>query len=160
MERDMITGCPVTPVLAPAVYTTDQTGTYVNHRALGATKFDVVVASSLMNFDTSNKLELILWEADDVNGSGAAAVAQKDIVVSPNGPEVAPATSGIFKAVTAILTAKKTYRVGYCGQKPFVTVRCEFTGTIGTGIGLAITATQCRTRFAGRQPIGGFAETD
>ena len=158
--RELITGMPVTPVLSPAVYTTDQTGVYVNHRALGATKFDVVVAASLMNFSTSDKLELILLEADDSSGSGAAAVAAKDIVVSPNGPESAPATSGIFKAITAINSTRKTYRVGYCGQKPYVTVKAEFTGTIGTGIGLAITATQARTRYEGRQPTGGFAEVD
>lgn len=160
MQRELITGMPVTPVLSPAVYTTDQTGVYVNHRALGATKFDVVVAASLMNFDANNKLEFILLEADDVNGTGAAAVAQNDMVVSPNGPETAPATSGIFKALTAINSSRKTYRVGYRGNKPYVTVKAEFTGTIGTGIGLAITATQARTRFAGRQPVGGFAEPD
>lgn len=160
MQRELITGMPVTPVLAPAVYTTDQTGSLVEHRALGATKFDVVVASSLMNFSDSVKLDFLLMEGDLANGSDLAPVAQNDIVVSPNGPESAPATSGIFYSVQAVVSAKKTYRVGYAGQKKYCTVKCDFTGSIGTGIGLAITATQARTRFAGRQPVGGFSETD
>ena len=160
MQRELITGMPVTPVLAPAVYTTDQTGTYINHSGLGATKFDVVVASSAMNFSGTDHCALTLLEADDVNGTNAAAVAQADIVVSPNGPESAPATSGVFYDIVAKVTAKKTFRVGYAGNKKWVTVKADFSGTIGTGIGLAINATQARTRFAGRQPVGGFSETD
>jgi hypothetical protein len=59
-------------------------------------------------------------------------------------------------AIVAAHAAKKTYRVGYCGQKPYVTVKVDFSGTIATGTGIAITATQARTRYAGRQPVGGF----
>ncbi|WP_127078376.1 hypothetical protein [Rhodomicrobium lacus] len=120
--------------VAPA----DQTAVEVDRIQNGVIyrAMDIVFAVNAENasdtLSNALKLELILQHSD-ASGSGQAAVTADDLV----GDIEATVSSGIVKAIDSPAEAAGIYKIGYVGNKRYVTIDLEATGTFTGGVPLS-----------------------
>lgn len=118
-------------VRVPAAFTADANTTGVDVSDFGSCTFLVHVGATTGNdFGASHKVDIIVQHADvDTDGSYAAAAAA-DIY----SPEVG--ASGIAKALDGTEDASKVHVVHYRGDKRYVRIRLDETGTVDAPIGV------------------------
>ena len=95
--KSMASQIDVQALIVSAIRTTDNTRIYVDRRGYDSVTIALHIGAGGITFDTSNKIEFKLYEADVSDGSDAALVAEADII---NAPSDADAT-GIFKSLIA-----------------------------------------------------------
>jgi hypothetical protein len=131
--RDLYSTIKRVPSIAPLGRTGDVTGASVDTRGYQSVTFGIDIGVGGITFDESNKIEFIAEHSDD--GSAWTAVAAADV----RGPETWLA-GGIVKSLIAAHAAAASYKVGYFGQKRYVRMKADHTGTHGaaTGYGVAV----------------------
>ncbi|MEQ1614475.1 MAG: hypothetical protein ABL904_17140 [Hyphomicrobiaceae bacterium] len=128
--RDIYSQLKTVQAIAPAVYTADTTPAAIDLQGFNAALISISNADGGIAFDASNKIEITATHSDD--GVTYTNVADADLL------GVTGTASGIVKSFIAAATAGIT-NVGYIGNKRFLKVKADFTGTHGTGTGLAVT---------------------
>lgn len=119
--------------LAAAVYDADADGATIDLQGYRGCHFLASVGVGGITFDVSNYLELEVEESDD--GSTWTDVADTDLL-----GYVAGGNDGCFASIKAEHAAGAVYEAEYIGEKRYVRVHAEFTGTHGTGTPIAIGA--------------------
>lgn len=85
-----------------------------------------------ITFDGTNKIEFKLTHSDD--NSTYVNVTDADML------GVSGISNGIIKALTAAHAAAAFYRYGYIGDKRYLKLLADFSGTHGTGTPIAAVA--------------------
>lgn len=115
--------------IAPAVLDADNTPAAIDLQGYGAAEVVIVVGVGGITFSGTNKIEFKLTHSDD--DTTYAAVEQKDML------GVTVGTGGIIKALTSAHAAASVYRAGYKGNRRYLKLLADFSGTHGTGTPLA-----------------------
>lgn len=127
--RDMHSSTYVDKLLPAATYAADNTPASVNLIGFDAAEILLAIGAGGITFDTTNKIEFILTHSDD--DSTYTNVADADML------GVTGIVSGKIKSLVAAHGTATMYRYGYIGNKPYLKLLADFSGTHGTGTPLA-----------------------
>ncbi|MDO4952401.1 MAG: hypothetical protein Q4E34_01060 [Synergistaceae bacterium] len=121
-------------VIAPALYSADTTPVALD--LVGGRDATIILelGAGGITFDTSNKIEFVLTHSDD--NSNYEAVKTADIAGA------AEITDGIVAALTAAHATATVEAIKYIGNKRYLKLLADFSGTHATGTALAATLVQ------------------
>ena len=115
--------------IEPAVFAADNTPPSVDLQGYSAAEIVLAVGAGGITFSGTNKIEFKLTHSDD--DTTYTAVEQKDML------GVTVGTGGIIKALIAAHATPAVYRAGYKGNRRYVKLLADFSGTHGTGTALS-----------------------
>jgi tryptophan synthase beta subunit len=119
--------------MPPAIYAADTTPVKVDRQGYESLEILLDIAAGGITFSGTNKIEFVMTHSDDdVTYSN---VTDDDVLGAS-----ASISNGIVKALVAAHAAETTHRFGYIGGKRYVKLLADFSGTHGTGTGLAAVA--------------------
>ncbi len=130
--KDLHSGFKAVVAIAAASLTADPTPPAIDRRGYDAVEFLLAIGVGGITFDATNKVEFKLTHSDD--DVTYDAVEQKDVL----GATVA--AGGIVKALTAAHAAAAAYRFGYKGNRRYLKLLPDYSGTHGTGTPLSAIA--------------------
>lgn len=122
-------------MLGAGTRTTDSTAIWVDRANYEAFTILLSIGVGGITFDSSNKIEFKIYESDASDGTGATLVAEADLIGASGA-----GSTGILKSLVAAHAAAASYMYGYRGNKRYIGIVADFTGTHGTGTPMAITA--------------------
>lgn len=133
--RDLYNHLQVTQVLDPATLTADANSASVDTRGFDSLMFAAAVGESGDTLSGSVYLELEVEESDD--NSTWTDVADADLHNSVSGNN-----TGTFGVIDAAAEDDAVYVTGYKGNKRYVRVVANLTGTHTNGIPVGVVAVQ------------------
>ena len=116
--------------IAAAAYAADNTPVAVDRRGHEAVEILLDIGAGGITFSGSNKIEFKLTHSED--DSTYSDVTDADML---GGQTVA--SGGIIKSLVAAHAAAAVYRYGYKGNKRYLKLLADFTGTHGTATPIA-----------------------
>lgn len=144
-ERDNIVGNFPVEAIAPAVYAADTTPVVIDTLDYGAAMLLLHIAVGGITFTGTNKIEFVLTHsADNVTYNN---VTDADVLKD----SLAPATisNGIIRSLTAAHAASDIQKLGYVGGLRYLKLLADFSGTHGTGTGIAASVVRGRPALRG-----------
>ena len=123
--KDLHSGFKAVVAIAAASLTADPTPPAIDRRGYEAVELLLSVGVGGITLDGTNKVEFKLTHSDD--NVTYDAVEQKDVL----GTTVA--AGGIVKSLVAAHAAAAAYRFGYKGNRRYLKLLPDFSGTHGTG---------------------------
>lgn len=111
--------------IAAASLSADPTPPAIDRRGYEAVEFLLSIGVGGITFTGSNKVEFVLTHSDD--DVTYDAVAQSDVL------GVTVAAGGIVKSLIAAHAAAAAYRFGYKGNRRYLKLLPDFSGTHGAG---------------------------
>ena len=119
----------VKELIAPATLTADNTPTAVD--VSGARDADIIIGVGIggITFTASNKIEFVLTHSND--DATYENVTDADVV------GVTGVTGGIVKTLKTAHAAADVTKIGYVGNRKYVKLLADFSGTHGTGTAIA-----------------------
>lgn len=129
--HDLHSHVSVKSLIAPAVLAADNTPVAVDLLGFDAAEIILSIAAGGITFSGTNKIEFVLTHSDD--DSTYTNVTDADML------GVSGISSGIIKSLTAAHASANAYRFGYKGNKRYLKLLADFSGTHGTGTGIAAT---------------------
>lgn len=121
---DFHSECNVAALIVPATYGADTTPVPVDLAGFDGAEIILAIGAGGITFSSTNKVEFVLTHSDD--GVTFANVTTADML----GVTV---TDGIIRALIAAHAAASVARYGYVGNKRYVQLLANFSGTHGTG---------------------------
>lgn len=112
--------------IAAATYAADNTEVAVDRKGYESVEILLDIGAGGITFSGTNKIEFKLTHSDD--GSTYTAVTDADMLGG-----LAVASGGIIKSLVAAHAAGAVYRYGYKGNKRYLKLLADFSGTHGTG---------------------------
>lgn len=129
--HDMHSGVKVVSAIGAATLSADNTPAAVDRRGYESAELILQIGIGGITFSGTNKIEFKLTHSDD--DSTYTDVTDADML------GVTGTTSGIIKSLTAAHAAAAPYRFGYVGNKRYLKLLADFSGTHGTGTPVAAT---------------------
>lgn len=123
--KDIHSCCYAATLLANATYAADNTPAAVDRQGYEAVEILLAIGAGGITFSGTNKVEFVLTHSDD--NSTYSNVTDADML------GVTGITSGIIKSLTAAHATAASYRFGYVGNKRYLKLLADFSGTHGTG---------------------------
>lgn len=123
--RDMHSDIEVADLLPVASRTADNTPAAVDLQGYNSAEIILSIGVGGITFDATDKIEYKLTHSDD--DSVYTAVGAADML------GVTPGTGGIIKSLVAAHAAAANYRYGYRGNKRYLKLLADHSGTHGTG---------------------------
>ena len=130
MMRDLATKIVPINVFGPVVLAADNTPAAIDLAGFNSAVILLSIGIGGITFDATNKVEFKVTHSDD--NSTYTDVADADM------QGVTGITSGIIKSLVAAHAAAATYEYGYVGNKRYLKILADFSGTHGTGTPLAV----------------------
>jgi hypothetical protein len=137
--RDSSYKIAVQNVIDPASLSADTTPVAIDLYAGDGATILIHVGAGGITFTTSNKIEFVLTHSDD--NVTYTAVAAADVVLGANA-DASVGTGGIVKSLVAAHATADVTVVGYIGNKRYIKVLADFSGTHGSGTPLAVSVVQ------------------
>lgn len=126
--RDGYSELGQTSLLDPAVYAADSTPVSVDLNGYSSVVIVLQNGAGGITFSGVNKIDFLLQHSDD--NSTWVNVVDLDVLGVTN------ITGGIVQSFQAAKTAG-TQKIGYRGNKRYIRLTADFSGTHGTGTGLS-----------------------
>lgn len=133
-------------VFGPETRTTDNTPTGIDLVDCASARIMIGVGVGGITFDSTNKVEFKVTHSDD--DSTYTAVATGEVILGTNA-DASVGSGGIVKSLIAAHAAASLTVVDYIGNKRYVKVLADFSGTHGTGTPLHVTIIKTRLALAG-----------
>lgn len=130
--KDMHSFMSAAVAIGAATYAADEVGAAIDKVGYEGVEFVLNAGVGGITFSGTNKVEVVVEDSPD--NSTWTVVDDADIL----GATVA--AGGIVKAFVAAHAAAAVYRFGYKGDKRYVRVTLDFSGTHGSGTPFAVTA--------------------
>lgn len=111
--------------IEPALLAADNTPPAIDLLGYNAAEIVIAVGAGGITFSGTNKIEFKLTHSDD--DVTYTAVEQKDML------GVTVGAGGIVKALIAAHATPAVYRAGYKGNRRYLKLLADFSGTHGTG---------------------------
>lgn len=129
--RDLVHSIGLVTAIAPAVYAADNTPAAVDLLGFNSATVGIHVGAGGITFSGTNKIEFVLTHSDDdVTYTPVADVDLQGITGT---------TGGIVLALTAAHAAATIHKYGYVGNRRYLKLLADFSGTHGTGTPIAAT---------------------
>lgn len=143
MQRDGVNNIKLVQVLAPAGRNADAKGEVQRsvQGPAGIVWFEVNMGAEGVTLSATDKIEIVVQHGDATNPT--TAVPAKDIITpkdAPAGIQQAPDSGGKVLIFDANVELPGVFRFGYVGDKDFVAVSVDFSGTHATATPCAVTA--------------------
>lgn len=126
--------CIVTELIAPAALATDNTPTAVDVSGARDATILLALGAGGITFTGTNKIEFVLTHSDD--GATYNNVETADVIGA------GAITGGIIYALTAAHATPEIKKFGYIGNKKYMKLLADFSGTHGTGTPIAACVVQ------------------
>ncbi|MCK0207522.1 hypothetical protein MWN33_05685 [Starkeya koreensis] len=136
--RDIISNIAVASVIAPAAYDADNVPAAIDLKGFDAAMLAIHVGAGGISFNGTNKIEFKLTHSDDD--------ATYEPVTDADLQGVSGVSSGIVLALKAAHPDPSVTRVGYVGNRRFIKLLADFSGTHGTATPLAATVIKGHAR--------------
>ncbi|MEN2980867.1 hypothetical protein P7L78_22000 [Tistrella bauzanensis] len=140
--RDLANNLGVAVLIPSATYDADNTPAALDIRGFDSCMICISVGVGGITFSGTNKVEYKLTHSDD--NVTYAAVEQRDVLLATVG------TGGIIKSLIAAHAAADVTKIGYIGDKPYLKLLADFSGTHGTGTPMGAIAV---LGHAARRPV-------
>lgn len=125
--------------VAVASLSADNTPAAIDLRGYGSAEIILGVGIGGITFDATNKIEFKLTHADDkADGSAPDAGDYTAVALADVLGAAAVGAGGIIKALSAAHAAAATYRFGYVGNKRWIKLLADFSGTHGSATPLGL----------------------
>jgi hypothetical protein len=121
-----------TVAIGAATLAADNTPAAIDLQGYNAAEIILAIGAGGITFSGTNKIEFKLTHSDD--DSTYTAVTVTDMLGLDS-----VGTGGIIKSLTAAHAAGAVYRFGYIGNKRYLKLLADFSGTHGTGTPIAAT---------------------
>lgn len=144
--RDSSYNMTPTVIVGPIAAAADNTPAGIDLINADSATILIAVGVGGITFDASNKIEFTLTHSDD--DSTYAAVGAGDVVLGTNA-DASVGTGGIVKSLVAAHAAASITKVGYIGNKRYIKLLNNFTGTHGTATPIATMVVLDRLHQAG-----------
>ena len=128
-------------MIGAATLSADNTPAAVDLQGYNAAEIVIAVGVGGITFDGTNKVEFVLTHSDD--GTTYTDVTDDDML------GVSGISSGIIKSLVAAHAAATVSRFGYIGNKRYLKLLADFSGTHGTGTPIAA---MCNKEYGYNQP--------
>lgn len=112
-------------MIGAATLSADNTPAAVDLQGYDAAEIVIAVGVGGITFDATNKIEFVLTHSDD--GTTYSNVEDADLL------GVSGVSGGIIKSLIAAHAAATVSRFGYIGNKRYLKLLADFSGTHGTG---------------------------
>jgi len=129
MFRDIVSKLTPVQVFGPITLAADNTPAAIDLQGFSSAALNLSIGIGGITFDSTNKIEFVLTHSDD--NSTYTAVTDADM------QGVTGITTGIIKSLVAAHAAAAVYEFGYIGQKRYLKLLADFSGTHGTGTPLS-----------------------
>ena len=134
-------------LVTPAVLSADNTPLAVDLRGFQACELLLNHGVGGITFSTTNRIDFVLRHGDTNVVNDHVAVAATDVVL-PSGQVWA--TGGIIRSFTAAVAAAGVLNLGaYVGQRRWISLLVDFSGTHGAGTPLSAAAIRTRAAAIG-----------
>jgi len=130
MMRDLASKIVPVAALGPVTLAADNTPAAIDLAGFHSAAILLGVGIGGITFDATNKVEFKLTHSDD--NSTYTDVADADM------QGVTGITSGIIKSLVAAHAAAAVYEFGYVGNKRYLKILADFSGTHATGTPIAV----------------------
>ena len=137
--RDIISNIAVVEAIPPAAYAADNAPAAIDLRGFDAAMLAIHVGVGGITFSGTNKVEFKLTHSED--DATYSAVTLDDV----QGLDSVGA-GGIVRSLIAAHAAPSITRVGYVGNKRFLKLLADFSGTHGTATPLSATVVKGHAR--------------
>jgi len=127
--KDLHSHITIASAIGAALLAADNTPAAIDLKGYQSAEIMLSIGIGGITFDVTNKIEFKLTHSDD--DSTYTAVTTDDML------GVTVADGGIIKALTAAHAAAAVYRYGYKGNKRYLKLLADFSGTHGTGTPIA-----------------------
>ena len=138
--RDLHSVCNVAVAIAAAALAADNTPPAVDLAGYDSAEIVLAIGAGGITFDATNKVEFKLTHSDD--DSTYTDVEDADML------GVSSITDGIIKSLVAAHAAAAVYRYGYIGNKRYLKLLADFSGTHGSGTPIAAVVVRARPSHA------------
>lgn len=128
--KDMHSGVNALVAIAAAALDADNTPPAIDLQGYYGAELVLMIGAGGITFSGTNKIEFKLTHSDD--DSTYTAVTADDILGIDS-----VGTGGIIKALTSAHASAAAYRFGYVGNKRYLKLLADFSGTHGTGTPIA-----------------------
>jgi hypothetical protein len=125
MMRDLASKIVPVTVFGPVTLAADNTPAAIDLAGFHSAVLLLGIGVGGITFDSTNKIEFKLTHSDD--NSSYSDVTDADM------QGVTGITSGIIKSLVAAHAAAAVYEFGYVGNKRYLKLLADFSGTHGTG---------------------------
>lgn len=139
--RDLYNSLRVESLLVPLVRTADATSNVVDTKGYGSLVLVAHVGAAGDTLSASTKFEFEVEESDDT-------VTWSDVADADLQGAVDGTNDGTFGVIDASGDASAIYKAGYLGNKRYVRVVVNFTGTHSTGTSLSVAAYKSNPDYA------------
>ncbi|TCK27985.1 hypothetical protein EV667_1981 [Ancylobacter aquaticus] len=130
--RDIVHNIAVVEAIPPAAYTADNTPAAVDIKGFDSAMLAIHVGIGGITFSGTNKIEFKLTHSDDDSTYSAVTIDEVQGIASVG-------AGGIVSSLIAAHAAPTMTRVGYVGNKRFLKLLADFSGTHGTATPLSAT---------------------
>ncbi|MDR7147060.1 hypothetical protein [Rhizobium sp. BE258] len=127
--RDIVNNLAVISAIAPAVYAADNTPSVIDLLGFDSAMIAIHVGAGGITFTASNKLEMVLSHSDD--GTNFDLVTDADLQA------ITGVAGGIIASFKAAHPDPTVHEVGYKGNRRYLKLLADFSGTHGTGTPLS-----------------------
>jgi len=127
--RDLVNNLAVISAIAPAVYAADNTPVVIDLLGFDSAMVAVHVGVGGITFTGTNKLEMVMSHSDD--GTNFDAVTDGDL------QGITGVSGGIIASFKAAHPDATVHEVGYKGNRRYLKLLADFSGTHGTGTPLS-----------------------
>lgn len=125
MFRDLVSKLVPVQIIGPVTAAADTTPTALDLQGYSSAAIYLSIGAGGITFDGTNKIEFVLTHSAD--GVTYSNVTDADV------QGVTGVTNGIIKALTAAHASADVTEIGYIGQKRYLKLLADFSGTHGTG---------------------------
>ncbi|CAN7436792.1 hypothetical protein [Neorhizobium sp. LjRoot104] len=129
--RDIISHIGLVNVITPAILATDNTPATIDLAGFDSAMLAIHVGTGGITFNGTNKVEFKLTHSDDDTTYDAVTGADVQGVDTVD-------TGGIVYALKAAHADPTITKVGYIGNRRYLKLLADFSGTHGTGTPIAV----------------------
>ncbi|MCX5581330.1 hypothetical protein [Kaistia terrae] len=141
--RDLATKIAAVAALGPVAANADATSAAIDLQGYDGATIVLGIGVGGIAFDATNKIEFVVTHSDD--NVSYSQVAASDLC-GPSSP--AAVSGGIVKSLVAAHPAIESFAVGYVGNRRYLKVLADFSGTHGTATPLSVTVIKGAPRRA------------
>lgn len=139
--RDMVHNIGPVQAIGPAVLAADTSSAAIGLAGFESAVLLLSVGAGGVTFTATDKIEFKVTHSDTANGT-YDAVTQIDIVGATVG------AGGTVLALTSAHASATIDKIGYVGNRGFIKVQADFSGTHGTGTPISVTLVKGHPRNA------------
>jgi hypothetical protein len=141
--KDIHNQLRVRNMLGPISLAADNTPAAFDLQGFRGAMLEIGVGIGGITFDATNKIEFKLSHGDNATVGQHVAVAAADVeIIMPDGTKGVVGAGGIVRALTAAHAAATLTKVGYIGNKRFLSLLADFSGTHGSPTPISIKLVQ------------------